>query len=85
MESFVLPFHVTQRIVESANTEVMTIMTIRSGSARRFGQIYMAGAAIDEHWTRPWRGRIGTNLAGVGETTINEVVARTLTVAERLT
>ena len=44
----------------------------------------LAGAAIDEHWTRPWRGRIGTNLAGVSETTIDDVVTRTLAVAERL-
>ncbi len=48
------------------------------------GLMGLAGAAIDEHWTRPWRGRIGTNLAGVGETTIDDVVARTLAVAERL-
>jgi len=48
------------------------------------GLMGLAGAPIDEHWTRPWRGRIGTNLAGVGETTIDDVVARTLAVAERL-
>jgi ADP-ribosylglycohydrolase len=48
------------------------------------GFMGLAGATIDERWTRPWRGRIGTNLAGVGETTIDDVVARTLVVAERL-
>jgi len=48
------------------------------------GLMGLAGAAIDEHWTRPWRGRIGTNLAGVGETTVDDVVARTLAVAKRL-
>ena len=49
------------------------------------GLMGLAGATIDERWTRPWHGRIGTNLAGVGETTIDDVVARTLAVAERLT
>ena len=48
------------------------------------GLMGLAGATIDERWTRPWRGRIGSNLAGVGETTIDDVVARTLVVAERL-
>ena len=48
------------------------------------GLMGLAGATIDERWTRPWRGRIATNLAGVGETTIDDVVARTLVVAERL-
>lgn len=48
------------------------------------GLMGLAGATIDTRWTHPWRGRIATNLAGVGETTIDDVVARTLAVAERL-
>jgi hypothetical protein len=48
------------------------------------GLMGLAGAPVDEQWTRPWHGRIGTNLAGVGETTIEDVIARTLAVAERL-
>lgn len=44
------------------------------------GMLGLAGAAIGESWTAPWRGRIASNLGGVGELTLDEVVARTLEV-----
>lgn len=44
----------------------------------------MAGVAIPDHWTRPWKGRIGVGLAGMGELSLDEVVQRTLDVARAI-
>jgi ADP-ribosylglycohydrolase len=48
------------------------------------GLMGLRGAQLDMSWTRPWNSRIKSNLAGVGETTVDKVVERTLTVAKRL-
>ena len=48
------------------------------------GLFGLTGAAIPDSWTRPWQGRIGVGLAGFTELTLDEVVARTVAVAERI-
>ena len=44
----------------------------------------LSGATIPEHWTAPWAGRIGVNLAGYSELSLDDLVARTLAVARAL-
>jgi ADP-ribosylglycohydrolase len=44
----------------------------------------LSGRTLPRHWTAPWRGRVATTLAGVGELTLDELVGRTVAVAERL-
>jgi ADP-ribosylglycohydrolase len=44
----------------------------------------LAGRPIPEHWTAPWRGRVAVALAGVGELDLEDLVARTVAVAERI-
>jgi len=39
---------------------------------------------IPEHWTRPWQGRVAVTLAGCDELALDDLVRRTVTVAERL-
>jgi ADP-ribosylglycohydrolase len=39
---------------------------------------------IPEHWTAPWQGRVAVTLAGVGELELDDLVARTVAVAERI-
>ena len=46
------------------------------------GLMGLAGVSIPEHWTRPWRGRIGVNLAGYAEFTLDDLAARTAAVAQ---
>jgi len=48
------------------------------------GLMGLAGAPIPDEWTEPWKGTIGTNLAGIGEVSIDSVVARTLAVANKM-
>jgi ADP-ribosylglycohydrolase len=48
------------------------------------GLMGISGATIPEHWTAPWAGRIGVNLAGCSELSLDDVVARTVAVARRL-
>ena len=48
------------------------------------GGLFGLGAAIPEPWTRPWNGRIGLGLAGHAELALDELVARTVAVAERI-
>ena len=55
-----------------------------SNGATVGGLVGLSGAAIDSHWTLPWQGRIGVSIAGVSELSLDELVARTLTVAEEL-
>jgi ADP-ribosylglycohydrolase len=42
------------------------------------------GTPIDDRWTRPWQGRIGTRLAGHSELRLDDVVRRTVDVARAL-
>ena len=44
----------------------------------------LTGKSIPEHWTAPWQGRVAVTLAGVGELDLEDLVARTVTVAEAL-
>jgi ADP-ribosylglycohydrolase len=44
----------------------------------------LSGRPIPDHWTRPWRGRVAVSLAGVGELALDDLVERTVAVAERL-
>ena len=44
----------------------------------------LSGAKIPEHWTRPWRGRVGVSLAGYSEFALDDLAARTVAVAQRL-
>ena len=49
------------------------------------GLLGLSGARIDEHWTQPWHGRIGTSLAGIDELSIDDLVDRTVSVARKIT
>jgi ADP-ribosylglycohydrolase len=42
----------------------------------------LSGRPIPEHWTAPWQGRVAVTLAGVGELRLDDLVARTVAVAE---
>jgi ADP-ribosylglycohydrolase len=44
----------------------------------------LTGRPIPEHWTMPWQGRVAVTLAGVGELRLDDLVARTVAVAERI-
>jgi ADP-ribosylglycohydrolase len=44
----------------------------------------LQGKPIPETWTRPWRGRVSTQLSGLGELALDELVERTLGVIERI-
>jgi ADP-ribosylglycohydrolase len=44
----------------------------------------LTGRRIPEHWTSPWQGRVSVTLAGVGELNLDDLVARTVAVAELL-
>ena len=48
------------------------------------GLMGIAGTPIPDHWTAPWAGRIGVSLAGLAELQLDDVVARTVAVANRL-
>lgn len=48
------------------------------------GLLGLSGARIPEHWTKPWGGRVGVNLAGVSDLPLDDLVARALHVANRL-
>jgi ADP-ribosylglycohydrolase len=37
----------------------------------------LTGRPIPSHWSTPWNGRVLTTLAGVGELSLDELVART--------
>lgn len=39
---------------------------------------------IPEHWTEPWAGRVAISLAGYGELSLEELVRRTVAVAENI-
>lgn len=44
----------------------------------------LTGGSIPDHWTAPWQGRVAVTLAGVGELHLDDLVARTVAVAERI-
>lgn len=44
----------------------------------------LSGRPIPEHWTGPWRRRVGVTLAGIGELAVEDLVARTIEVARRM-
>ncbi len=44
----------------------------------------LQGKPIPEHWTAPWRGRIGVSLAGTAELRLEDLVTRTVSVARAL-
>ena len=48
------------------------------------GLFGLRGVPIPEHWTRPWAGRIGLSLAGFQELQLDELVTRTVAVAEKI-
>lgn len=49
------------------------------------GLCALSGAPVDERWTRPWQGRVGTRLAGHAELQLDDIVRRTVKIAETLT
>jgi ADP-ribosylglycohydrolase len=44
----------------------------------------LSGDAIPSSWIEPWGGRVGVTLAGYEELLLDDLVDRTITVAERL-
>ena len=44
----------------------------------------LQGHPIPESWTAPWQGRVAVTLAGIGELALEDLVDRTLAVAERV-
>ena len=48
------------------------------------GLIGLSGVPVPEQWTRPWGGRIGVDLAGIGEVHLDDVTDRTVAVARSL-
>jgi hypothetical protein len=44
----------------------------------------LQGRPIPSHWTAPWQGRVAVTLAGVGELSLDNLVERTVAVANRL-
>ena len=44
----------------------------------------LLGEEIPGHWTEPWGGRVALTLAGYGEVSLEELVTRTVAVAENL-
>lgn len=48
------------------------------------GLFGLTGNAIPGSWTKPWQGRVGVSLAGYSEFSVDELVDRTVAVAETL-
>ena len=44
----------------------------------------LSGWPIPERWTAPWQGRVAVALGGVGEFSLDDLVARTVAVAQRI-
>lgn len=44
----------------------------------------LRGKSIPEAWTSPWRGRVGVTLAGLSEMDLDDLVARTVALADRI-
>jgi ADP-ribosylglycohydrolase len=48
------------------------------------GLFGLTGHAIPDHWTAPWNERVAVSLAGQSELALDELVARTVAVADRI-
>ncbi len=48
------------------------------------GLVGLSGVPVPAEWTRPWNGRIGVDLAGIGELRLDDVTDRTVAVARSL-
>lgn len=48
------------------------------------GLCALSGAPVEDRWTKPWQGRIGTRLAGHSELQLDDVVRRTVEIARTL-
>ena len=48
------------------------------------GLFGLTGLPIPKHWTTPWAGRVGVNLAGLHELSLDDLVARTMAVSRHL-
>ena len=48
------------------------------------GLFGLTGQPIPAAWTRPWAGRIGTGIAGMGEVRLDDVVERTAAIARSI-
>ncbi len=48
------------------------------------GLFGLTGHPIPDHWTAPWNERVAVNLAGQSELLLDDLVARTVAVAERI-
>lgn len=44
----------------------------------------LQGKPVPDHWLQPWQGQIGVSLAGMAELSLDNLVARTVNVAEHL-
>ncbi len=55
-----------------------------SNAATVGGLAGLAGFPIAAHWTDPWAGRVGVDLAGEPELDLKQLVARTVAVARRI-
>lgn len=55
-----------------------------SNGATVGGLFGLTGGAIPESWTKPWQGRVGVSLAGYSEFSVDELIDRTVAVAETL-
>lgn len=44
----------------------------------------LTGKPIPTHWTGPWQGRVAVSLAGMAELSLDELVQRTVAVAEKI-
>ncbi len=44
----------------------------------------LQGKTLPDHWSEPWQNRVGVSLAGLSELSLDDLVSRTITVAERL-
>jgi ADP-ribosylglycohydrolase len=49
------------------------------------GLFGLTGGVIPESWTKPWQGRIGLGLAGYSELELDDVVTRTVAIAQSIT
>jgi len=68
----------------SIGNTVMAGWDTDSNGATVGGLVGLSGAEIDARWTSPWQGRVGVNIAGVAEVPLDELVERTLIVANEL-
>ncbi len=55
-----------------------------SNGATVGGLVGLSMANIDARWTAPWQGRVGVSIAGIAELPLDELVERTVVVANQL-